>query len=88
MSSERHKSKPDYRDALKDDASLADFLSAMSDFDRAFCDSLASGADFTIKLEVHGNAGSLIHARISADSFRRPAGTDRKGEQKNPRNSV
>lgn len=79
---------PDYRSVLKDDASLADFLSAMKDFDRAFCDSMASGADFTIKLEVHGCAGTLLHARMSSDSFRRPSGGEKKSEPKNPRNSV
>ena len=80
--------QPDYRTVLKDDASLADFLSAMRDFDRAFCDSMASGADFTIKLEVHGCKGEMIHARMSSDSFRRPSGTEKKSEPKNSRNSV
>jgi hypothetical protein len=71
MSSRPQKS---YRDVLTDDESLAGFLAAMADFDRAFCDSMQSGADFTIKLEVHGCGGVLIHARASSDSFRRPSG--------------
>ena len=77
-----------YREILPDDASLADFLSAMKDFDRAFCDSVASGADFTLKLEIHGNRGELIHARVSSDQFRRPAGVEKRIETKNPKNSV
>jgi len=88
MSKPDQGSQPSYRQILKDDASLADFLNAMSDFDRAFCDSVASGADFTIKLEVHGNAGVLLHARMTSDSFRRPSGGEKKPEPKNPRNSV
>lgn len=63
-----------YRDVLTDDESLAGFLAAMSDFDHAFVDCMASGSDFTIKLEVHGNAGQMLHARASSDSFRRPSG--------------
>ena len=82
MSKPQPGSQPDYRQVLKDDASLADFLSAMRDFDRAFCDSMASGADFTIKLEVHGNTGILLHARMSSDSFRRPSSAEKKAEAK------
>jgi hypothetical protein len=77
-----------YRDILSDDASLADFLNAMKDFDRSFCDSMASGADFTLKLEIHGCGGQMLHARVSSDTFRRPAGADKKAEAKNSRNSV
>lgn len=74
MSKEDRGSKsPRYCDLLNSE-SLAGFLAAMADFDRAFCDSMQSGADFTIKLEVHGNAGEMIHARSSSDSFRRPGG--------------
>lgn len=72
-----------YRDVLTDDESLAGFLAAMADFDRAFCDAMSSGADFTIKLEVHGNAGQMIHARASSDSFRRPSGQEKKARASN-----
>jgi hypothetical protein len=71
-----------YREILPDDASLAAFLSAMKDFDKSFCDCVASGADFTLKLEIHGNAGELIHARVSSDQFRRPAGVEKRVEGK------
>lgn len=60
--------------------SLSHFLSAMKDFDRAFCDSMASGADFTLKLEIHGDKGKMLHARVASDVFRRPG--------KNSRDSV
>ena len=65
-------SKSNYREALGDNESLAHFLNTMGDFDREFCDSMASGADFTLKLEIHGNSGKLIHARVTSDKFRRP----------------
>jgi hypothetical protein len=73
-----------YRDALNDDESLAHFLNAMGDFDREFCNALASNADFTLKLEIHGNQGKMIHARVTSDKFRRP--DERKSV--NRRNSV
>ncbi len=72
-----------YRDVLTDDESLAGFLAAMSDFDRAFTDCMVSGADFTIKLEVHGANGRMIHARVSSDSFRRPTGQENRPKPKN-----
>jgi len=70
-----------YRKALKDDPSLVAFLSALKEFDRAFCDAMASGTDFTLKLEVHGNRSELIHARVQNDSFRRPAGVEKRVEK-------
>lgn len=71
-----------YREALKDDESLAQFLSALRDFDRAFCDAMMAGVDFTLKLEVHGNLGEMIHARVQDDRFRRPSGVERRVEKK------
>lgn len=72
-----------YRDVLTDDESLAGFLAAMSDFDKSFVDCMASGADFTIKLEVHGVNGRMIHARASSDSFRRPTGQENRPKSRN-----
>jgi hypothetical protein len=77
-----------YREAIADDAVLALFLSALRDFDTAFCNAMVSGTDFTLKLEIHGNDHCLLHARINTDTFRRPAGADKKAEAKNSRNSV
>ncbi len=62
------------------DASLALFLAAMHDFDSAFCDAMASGTDFTLRLEIHGDRGEMIHARVQDDQFRRPAGVERRLE--------
>lgn len=77
-----------YKDILNDDTSLTEFLSALADFDRSFCNSMASGADFTLKLEIHGCSGAMLHARVSSDTFRRPAGAEKRTEAKNSRNSV
>ena len=61
-----------YREALKDDESLASFLKAMSQFDRRFCEAMTEGTDYTIRLEVRGCKGRLLHARVHSDGFERP----------------
>ena len=73
---------PDISDILKDDASLEEFTKAVEDFNRAFCDAMIDGVDFTIKLEVRGNLHELIHARITADRWRRPKGVDARLEER------
>ncbi len=57
-----------------DDRSLAEFLRAMAEFDRAFCDAMATGTDITLKMEVRGDKSRFIHARVLADKFWRPNG--------------
>ena len=52
--------------------SLDIFLRQMGKFDRDFCDLMASGVDFTIRLEIHGNNGEMIHCRVQNDGFERP----------------
>ena len=61
-----------YRDALRDDASLSVFLRSLKDFDKSFCDMMLEGKDFTLRLEVRGAAGKLIHSRVSRDYFDKP----------------
>lgn len=61
-----------YRVALKDEESLAIFLRCVKRFDQHFCDAMASGEDFTLRLEIHGNKGQLIHCRVNRDGFERP----------------
>lgn len=61
-----------YRDILKDDKSLAIFLRNMAKFDRHFCEMMATGVDFTIRLEVQGEKGKLSHCRVYSDGFDRP----------------
>lgn len=73
------------REFLKNE-SLEEFLAAMRDFDQAFVDALASGVDFTIKLEVRGNLGEMLHAKIDADRWRRPKGVEKRVEKRRRRN--
>lgn len=63
-----------YRDVLRDDESLATFMRAMKDFDAAFSKAMCDGADYTLKLEIHGSSGKLIHCRVMLDNFNRPRG--------------
>jgi hypothetical protein len=71
-----------YRDVLSDNESLAKFLRTMAKFDKAFTDLMVDGSDFTLKLEVHGNAGEMLHARVGFDSFERPRGVERRVDAK------
>lgn len=73
---------PSYRELIQDDRSLKEFLAALADFNGRFCDQITAGSDFTLKLEVHGNKGELIHTRTSVDSFRRPPGVEKRVEGK------
>ncbi len=61
-----------YRDALDDDKSLAMFLRAMASFDRQFCEQMAAGTDFTLRMEVRADKGRLLHVRVNVDRFERP----------------
>ena len=79
------KSTPtDYRSFLRDDHSLAMFLRAMQKFDRAFCDAISGNEDFTLRMEIHGNQGELLHVRVINDGFERPPGV--KGKEDRVRN--
>lgn len=70
--------KSDYRSALKDDESLALFLRNMAKFDKSFCDLMAAGVEYTLRLEIHGNKGELIHVRVNHDGFDRPKGSQKR----------
>ena len=63
-----------YQQAFKDDQqrSLDAFLRSMAKFDRAFCEAMAEGVDFTLSLEVRGDKGQLLHSRVKTDQFARP----------------
>lgn len=54
------------------DESLDVFLNGMRKFDASFCGLMASGNDFTLRLEVHGNRGKLLHCRCYQDDIERP----------------
>lgn len=63
-----------YQTILKDEESLAKFLTTLSQFDRMFCDLMVGGGEYTLRLEVHGAKGELIHCRVLSDDFQRPRG--------------
>jgi hypothetical protein len=67
----------DYRGVLNDDESLATFLRNMKRFDSEFVSSMASGQEFSIKLEIHGNSGRMIHCKVNTTVCDRPASTQR-----------
>ncbi len=67
-----HEQKPDYADLLKDEDSLMLFLRNVREFDQAFTDMIVGGMDFTLRLEVRGNKGKMVHCRVSRDYFERP----------------
>jgi hypothetical protein len=78
-----------YQDILKNRQSLAVFLRQMRKFDRKFCDMMVGGDDFTLRLEVRGSKGELVHCRVSEDAYDRPPGVGNKidqerGEKKSP----
>ena len=61
-----------YKKVFKSDESLAIFLKNMAKFDRHFCEAMATGVDFTISLEVHGNVGQMVHCCVKNAGWERP----------------
>ena len=62
-----------YKEVLKgNDEALSFFETGMANLVKRFCANMQSGQDFTLKAEIHGNNGSLIHFRSFDDVFARP----------------
>ena len=78
-------SNTDYAKLLGSGAGLMEFLDALGKFDKDFCEAMAKGHDYTIRIEVHGNKGKLLHARCQSDSFRRPDGVEKEIAKKTRR---
>lgn len=58
---------------LKEDSSSLDILiRQMAKFDKAFCDNMAAGTDFVLKLEIKGDKGKMVHCRADSIVFDRP----------------
>ena len=51
---------------------LQTFMESMSLFDKYFSELMGRGVDFTLKMEVRGNKGNLIHCRVHPDAWIRP----------------
>ena len=60
-----------------DEVSLATFMRGMAKFDRRFCDAMATRVDFTLRLELKGNKGKLLHCRVYDDEFDHPPGVEK-----------
>lgn len=71
-----------FHEAIGHEESLEIFLRKMQEFDRAFCDAMASGTDFTIRLEVHGNRGEVLHVRLYKDDREQPRGAQKRIDEK------
>jgi len=71
----------------KDDESLAIFLRRVKKFNDYFCELMADGIDFTLRIEVHGNKGRMIHCRVYNDGFERPRDVSTPNETKRIRKS-
>lgn len=71
-----------YREILPEDEELKTFVAQLSEFNRAFCDHVATGEEFTLRIEVHGNQGSLIHCRVYSDRIVRPHGVEKRVEER------
>lgn len=71
-----------YQQVIDDEESLDMFLCAMREIQDRFCEAMAENKEFTIRLEIHGANGRIIHLRNGNDGFRRPrAGATAKEER-------
>lgn len=59
---------------IHNNESLELFLNKVKEFDRTFCEFMSKGADFTVRLEVRGNRGEVIHVRLYADDLEKVEG--------------
>ena len=62
--------------------SLAVFIDGMKKFDKAFCEVMHDGSEYTLRLEVRGNHHKMIHCRVNCDSFKRPKDLNEEKELK------
>jgi len=74
-----------YPEVIQDEEALACFLQKVREFDQKFCAEMFTGSDFTIRLEVRGNASELLHVRVYADVMSRPPNAQKRIDEKNSR---
>ena len=75
----------DYHEIIKAEEDLDKFLKTLGKFNQRFSEHMFDRVDFTLKLEVHGAAGRLLHCRVSSDHFDRPSGVKRPAGRVNER---
>jgi len=66
-----------YRDVLSDDESLVTFLRNLKEFDDLFVNLMTMQREYSLKFEVHGNKGRMIHCKVSYTACDRPDSTQR-----------
>lgn len=71
-----------FAEVINDDESLLLFIENMKEFDEKFCEAMVKGSDFTLRLEVHGNVGEILHVKTHIDSIKRPKGVEKRIEKK------
>ncbi len=72
-----------YEEVLGKGESLDMFIRGMVKLERRFCEAMMANEDYTLKLEMHGAAGKLIHCRMTADGFERPRNASTRVEKRN-----
>lgn len=65
--------RENYGEIIRNEQSLELFLQQLGKFNTLFCDHMADGDDFTLRIEVHGDKGQILHVRTSDDGFKRPS---------------
>ena len=71
-----------YEEVLGSGESLDIFIRGMAKLERRFCEAMMADEDYTLKLEMHGNAGKLIHCRVLVDGFERPRNATARTEKR------
>ena len=71
-----------FKDVISDEMSLHLFIRKMREFDHSFVDQMMKGSDFTLRLEVRGNKGELLHVRCYMDDIERPDGAQKRVDEK------
>jgi len=61
-----------FKEVFNDEVALATFMRSLRSFEDCLCRSLESQTDFTLKFEVRGNHGRMVHCRIDTLQYDRP----------------
>ena len=74
--------------AIEHEDSLNLFLRKMKEFDEAFCAQMFKGSDYTIRLEIRGNKGEVLHVRTNVDAIDRPNGSQKRIDEKSKEEKI
>lgn len=70
-----------------DNKEVLDILTEqMKQFDELFCGLMFCESNFTIRLEVRGNKGEMLHARVYMDDMKQPKGAQKRIDKKSSKN--